>query len=125
MAAANHTIAVLAPEETPEGRGRIIHALTTARDLIEAEADVEIFFEGIGVTCLTAFHKRDNPFTQAYGELFDEVRPSMAGTCDFCTRRRFGAEEGAAALGIPIIGGEDRHHSLAPLLDAGTQLHTF
>ena len=122
---AKHAIVVLAPEETPEGRGRILHALTTARDLADTGADVEVYFDGIGVTCLTAFHVRDNPFTRNYAGLFDAVRPLIAGACDFCTRRRFDAVEGAEALGVAIVGGEDQHHSLAPLLAAGYELHTF
>ena len=125
MANTKHAIVILAPEETPEGRGRILHALTTARDLASANADVEIYFDGIGVTCLTAFHVRDNQFTQNYSGLFESIRPLIRGTCDFCTRRRFDAAEAAAALDVAIVGGEDQHHSLASLILNGCQIHTF
>ena len=115
----------MAPEETPEGRGRILHAFTSARDLTAAGASVEVYFEGAGVTCLTAFHAADNRFTQHYAGLFDEVRPLIAGACDFCTRQRFEAEPAAAALGIEMVGGEDQHHSLADLVLRGYEVHTF
>jgi len=120
-----HAIIVMAPEETPEGRGRILHAFATARDLAAAGADVEIYFDGIGVTCLTAFHARDNRFTENYGPLFDAIRPLIAGACDFCTHRRFDATAGAAAFGIATAGGIDEHHSLASLLLDGRHVHTF
>jgi len=120
-----YAVVVLAPEETPEGRGRILHAFTTARDLAAGGADVEVYFDGIGVTCLTAFAARDNPFTQNYGDLFDEIHPLIAGACDFCARRRFDAGSAADALGTGFLGGTDQHHSLAPLLLDGVSVLTF
>lgn len=120
-----HAIVVLAPEDTPEGRGRILHALVTAQGLSKAGENVEVYFDGIGVTVLTAFMERNNRFTENYGPLFDSILPLIAGACDFCTRRRFEATEAAAAFGVPTLGGEDQHHSLAPLLAAGTSVTTF
>jgi len=125
MPDARYAIVVLAPEDTPEGRGRILHAFTTARDLAAAGAHVEVYFDGIGVTCLTAFHARDNEFTRHYGELFESIQPYIAGTCDFCTRVRFDAVEGARAFGVDVVGGEDQHHSLAGLTLSGYQVQTF
>lgn len=120
-----YAIVVLAPEDTPEGRGRILHAFTTARDLAAAEHEVAVYFDGIGVTCLTAFQQRDNQFTQHYSELFDEIRPLISGACDFCARRRFDAADAAAALGVDFLGGEDHHHSLASLLLDDVTVTTF
>ena len=123
--AGQHIIVVLSPEDTPEGRGRILHALVTAQGLAEAGEEVEVHFDGIGVTVLTAFMERDNRFTENYGPLFDSIRPLIAGACDFCTRRRFEASEAAAAFDVPMLGGEDKHHSLASLLAAGASVTTF
>ena len=120
-----HAIVVLAPEETPEGRGRILHALTTADGLANRNETVQVFFSGIGVTCLPAFVERNNQFTQNYGDLFDSVLPSVAGACDFCARRRFDSAAAAAELGVDVVGGEDRHHDLAELLIDGWQVTTF
>ena len=120
-----YAIVVLAPEETPEGRGRILHAFTTARDLAASGSDVAIYFDGIGVTCLTAFHERSNQFTRHYGELFDEIRPLIAGACDFCARKRFDAAGASVALGVDFVGGADQHHSLAPLLLEDVTVSTF
>jgi hypothetical protein len=121
----DYAVVVLAPEETPEGRGRILHAFTTARDLAASGASVAIYFDGIGVTCLTAFHARDNQFTSHYGPLFDEVRPLIAGACDFCARGRFDATDAVGAFGIEFLGGDGRHHSLAEVLLNGATVVTF
>lgn len=120
-----HAIVVMAAEETPEGRGRILHAFYTARDLAKNGETVAVFFDGIGVTCLTAFTERSNPFTKNYGPLFDEVLPLVAGACDFCARRRFDAADAADSLGISLLGGEDHHHSLAGLPVDSWQITTF
>jgi hypothetical protein len=123
--AGRHAVVVISPEDTPEGRGRILHALVTAQGLSEAGEEVEVHFDGIGVTALTAFMERDNRFTESYGPLFDSIRPLITGACDFCTRRRFEASEAAEAFDVPLLGGEDQHHSLASLLMAGATVTTF
>ena len=120
-----HVIAVMAPEATAEGRGRIVHALHTARELANRNQKVGVVFAGIGVTCLSAFAARDNPFTQNYGELFDAVLPLVGGACDFCARNRFDAADAARSLGVDLIGGEGRHHDLAELLGNGWTVTTF
>lgn len=125
MANSKHAVVVLAPEETPEGRGRILHAFVTARDLAAAGATVEVYLKGIGVTLLPALAAPDNPFTTNYTPLFEQVRPLIKGTCSFCTRNRFDSTGGAEALGIEILGGDGQHHSLAPLLLDGYEVHTF
>jgi hypothetical protein len=42
-------IIVLADAETPVDRGRMIHALTAVKELKDANDDVQLIFEGIGV----------------------------------------------------------------------------
>jgi hypothetical protein len=120
-----HAVVILAPEVTPEGRGRILHAFYTARDLAQQGVTVEIYLDGIGVTILTAFAEPDNTFTTNYTPLFNEIRPLIRGTCDFCSRKRFDASAGAEALGVPFKGGDGEHHTLAPLIQDGYQVHTF
>ncbi len=125
MVDSKHVVVVLAPEETPEGRGRILHAFYTARDLAGEGATVGIYLDGIGVTVLPAFANPDNPFTTYYTPLFEEVRPLIKGACDFCARKRFDSASAAEALGVPMVGGEDEHHSLAQLILEGFQVHIF
>lgn len=121
----SHAVVVLAPEDTPEGRGRILHAFHTAQELAELGHETRVFFAGVGVTCLTAFETRDNQFTRNYGDLFDSILPLVAGACDFCARRRFDAAAAAEHWGIKLVGGKDRHHSMAKLLSDSWVVTTF
>lgn len=117
-----YAIILMAPEETPDGRGRLLHAFTTARDLKDAGADVEFSFDGIGVECLTAFHTKDNPFSEHYVELFDQVR-GISKACGVCAKH-FGTDDAAAALGIELVSHE-HHRSLARFLLDGYRVVTF
>ena len=123
MSETNYTIALYAPEETADGRGRLLHAFTTARDLAESGARVSVFFDGIGVECLTAFHEKTNPFTQHYVKLFDAIQP-FAQACHVCAKH-FGADQAATALGVELVGGEDEHRSLALAAINGETILTF
>jgi predicted peroxiredoxin len=115
-------IVLMAPESSPDGRGRLLHAFTTAIDLIEAGAEVEFFFDGIGVECITAFHEKANPFSDHYSKLFEQVLPH-AKACGVCTKH-FGAEEAARKVGVELVS-HDRHRSLAHFALAGTSILTF
>lgn len=112
-------------EEHPGGQGRMVHALSAAKAFKDAGEDVTIWFHGIGVGWLTAFAEANDRFTQNYGPLFAEVSDVIAGTCNFCTTRRFDATEGANQLGVAIVGDDGQHHSVADLAVAGYSVITF
>ena len=112
-------------EGNPGGQARLLHALSAARDFADAGEEVGIWFHGVGVTWLAAFTARYDQFTRNYASLFDNVRANIAGACDFCARTRFGAAEAAEKLGVPIVGGDGRHHTVAALTADGYQVLTF
>jgi hypothetical protein len=112
-------------EGSPGGQGRMIHALTAAKALKNAGEEVTIWFHGLGVTWLSAFDARYDAFTRHYGPLFDELRDTLGGTCNFCTVKRFGTAESAERLGVPVVGPDDEHHSIADLIGDGRQVFTF
>ena len=112
-------------EPNPGGQGRMVHALSTVKAFKEAGEDVTLWFHGIGVTWLAAFDSRYDPFTRRYGPLFDEVRDAIGGACDFCVKQRFGVRESAEHLGVPIVGGDGQHHTLAALALDGWEVLTF
>ena len=112
-------------EGNPGGQARLLHALSAAKDFADAGEEVGIWFHGVGVTWLAAFTARYDQFTRNYTSLFDSVRGNIAGACDFCARTRFGAAEAAENLGVPIVGGDGRHHTVAALTADGYQVLTF
>ncbi len=117
-------LVVMADSETPEGRGRMTHALHVAQELKEAGDEVRLIFDGIGVKWLDAFARRDHPFTQAYGPLFDAIREDIAGACDFCSTR-FEVREQVLGQGYALLGEEGKHHGLRDWIAEGYQVLTF
>jgi hypothetical protein len=111
-------------EPTPGGQGRMVHAMTAARDLNAAGHDVTLWFHGIGVMWLGTMDGQSDAFARHYQGLFDEVRGLIGGACEFCTAKRFGTTGGAERLGVPLVGGDD-HHSIAALIAEGRQVITF
>jgi hypothetical protein len=112
-------------EGNPGGQGRMVHALSTVKDLQDGGADVSLWFHSIGVTWLAAFDVRYDAFTRHYGPLLDDLRSSIGGARDFCTNKRFGVGESAGRLGVPTVGGESEHHTIAALALDGWQVLTF
>lgn len=122
---AGFDLVVQSASDTPEGRGRMVHALKTAQELQASGADVGLYFHGIGVTWLAAFATRTDQFTENYGPLFDGVLRTIAGACDFCAAVRFDVAEAAESLGVALLGGTGEHHTVAQLLSQGRQVVTF
>ena len=112
-------------EANPGGQGRMLHALKTVQELKAAGVPVGMFFQGIGVQWLTAFDERTDKFTQHYGPLFDEVRDTIGGACNYCAATRFGAGDAVAHLGVPLLGQPGDHHSVGALIAEGYQPIVF
>lgn len=111
-------------DPTPGGQGRMVHAMTAARDLAAAGENVTLWFHGIGVLWLSAMDGQSDAFARHYDALFNEVRDLIGGACEFCTVKRFGAAPGAERLGVTLHGGDD-HHSIAALVAEARQVIVF
>ena len=109
----------------PEANGRMVHLLKSAATFRDAGEDVAIHFHGAAVNWTGAFREREDRFTQAYGELFDEITPLIAGACNFCTKVRFQQTAAVDALGLAYLGEEGGHETAADLVLAGKQVLTF
>jgi len=118
-------IVILTDSDTPEGRGRMVHALYTANELKAAQDDLKIVFDGIGVKWLEAFAKRDHPFTQHYGPIFDAVQDKIYGACNFCSKERFNVGDSVQEHGYSFLGQDGKHHGLRELIVDGYQIITF
>ena len=118
-------IVVSAASDTPEGRGRMVHALYSAKEFKEAGDDVKLIFDGIGVTWLEAFAKRADRFTEHYGPTFDEVKDTIMGACNFCASVRFDINETIQSEGYPLLGQDGGHHSFRDLVADGYQIITL
>ncbi len=110
---------------SPEANGRMVHLLTTAADLRDAGDEAAVYLHGAGVNWAAAFAAREDRFTQHYGDLFDDVKPLIAGACNFCANVRFGQAEALAQLGIGTVGEDGGHHTVADIVVRGDRLVTF
>ena len=118
-------IVVLAASDTPEGRGRMVHALYSAKEFRDAGDAVKLIFDGIGVTWLKAFAKREDQFTQHYGETFDAVKDTIMGACNFCASVRFDINDTIQSEGYTLLGPDGGHHSFRDLIADGYQIITL
>ena len=111
----------------PQGRGKVAHAITNALALKEAGHEAKIYFEGQGVEWLSLFQKREDKFTQHYGERFDQAREAglLGGTCNFCTCVRFKVADSAEAYEVPLYGEDGQHGDLVGLITEGWQILSF
>jgi hypothetical protein len=109
----------------PEGQGRMLHAMYSAKDLKASGAEVKVLFDGIGVKWLSLFDSRPDKYTQNYGQLFDEIKDTIGGACNFCASVRFGAGDAAKKLNVPLLGEGEDHQSIARLALNGYQIITF
>lgn len=108
-----------------EANGRMVHLLKTAEALSELGDDVAIYLHGAGVNWATAFAVREDRFTENYGDLFDKVKPLIAGACNFCANVRFGQAEALGELDIGFVGTDGAHHTAADIIRSDARILTF
>ena len=120
-----YAILVTSASDTPEGRGKMIHALLTGRDIIANGSEVKYLYQGIGVTWLKEFNIREHPFTTHYGHVFDEMKEHIMGACNFCSNGRFEVGDHVREMGIDFVGEEGDHFAVGDLVSQGYQLLSF
>jgi len=113
-------IVVFSEIVTHEGLGRVINALQTAREFKEAGDEVQIIFDGGGVTAAVALADPADKRHQVYAQVADKV----AGLCRYCAKA-FGAYEKAEELGLRFLSEYHQHPSLRARVAAGYQIITF
>ena len=112
-------IVVLADAETAGDLGRVVNALTTAKEFKEAGDEVTIVFDGAGTKWIPKLldgHK--------YSDLYGEVRDKIAGACEYCSKA-YGVREGVESAGIELLGEYEQHPSLHRYASDGYQVITF
>lgn len=112
-------------EDHPGGQGRMLHALQAAAEFRSAGVDVALWFHGIGVEWLAVFEARSDRFAEVYGPLFDSVRDVVGGACEFCAAKQFKVDGSATALGVPLVGGANEHHTIAHLVADGYEVVVY
>ena len=117
---AKAAIVVLADTESSGDLGRVVNALTTAKELKEAGDEVTIVFDGAGTKWIKALSSKEHK----YAPLFDSVKDRIAGACDYCARA-FGVRREVESAGVPLLSELEQHPSIRTLLVEGYEVITF
>lgn len=113
-------IVVLADTETAGDLGRVVNALTTAKEFKDADDDVAIVFDGAGTKWIPELSDTNHK----YSELFGEVRERIAGACAYCSKA-YGVRDGVESAGIALLDEYEHHPSLHGYASDGYQVITF
>jgi hypothetical protein len=113
-------IVIFATTESAESNARVINGFMTAKEIIEADGEVEVIFDGKGVESAIEFADPDHRMHKLYGQVQDHI----TGVCKFCARS-YGVLEQAEELGIPLVDEWKQHPSLYKRIKAGVQVLTF
>ncbi len=113
-------IIVLADGETHESLGRLVNALTTAKEFKENKDEVQLIFDGGGTKGLAEIMQ---PTHKAYS-LYQAIQDRVTGACSYCAGA-FGVKSALQAKNIRLLDDYAQHPSLRTLVAKGFQLITF
>jgi len=113
-------IVVLAAGDSPESLGRVVNALMSAREFKDGGDEVTVVFDGAGTIAAGAF----GASAHDYNELFEAVRDTMAGACEYCSGA-FGVKEEVQQVGIELLDEYKGHPSVKKLVERGYEVVTF
>jgi hypothetical protein len=111
---------VFADTETREGMGRVVNALTTAKEFKEAAVDAVVIFDGAGTKWVAELSRDDHK----YHGLFDEVRDVVGGACSYCAAA-YGVKEQVEQIGVELLEEYEGHPSVRRLIGDGYAVVTF
>jgi hypothetical protein len=113
-------IVILADTESNEGLGRMVNALTVAKEFKEEDHDVTVIFDGAGTKWVGELSDPEHK----YNKHFESVKDEVEGACAYCARA-FGVKEEVQESGVELMGEFEGHPSLANLVSEGYQVITF
>jgi hypothetical protein len=117
---AKGAIVVLADTESREGLGRLVNALTTAKEFAESGDEVSIVFDGAGTKWIPALEAEEHK----YHGLYASVRDRIAGACDYCAGA-YGVKAEVEAAGVTLLDEYAQHPSIRRFVAGGYAVITF
>ncbi|MCA9077606.1 MAG: hypothetical protein KDA93_21450 [Planctomycetaceae bacterium] len=113
-------IVILADTEGGESLGRIVNALTAAKEFKEAGDDVQVIFSGTGTRWVGLLAQPDH---NLHG-LYAEVKDVIAGACGFCAGA-FEVADAVQAAGVCMLEDYGSNMSYRQLMSDGYQVLMF
>jgi hypothetical protein len=117
---AKAAIVVLADTETSGELGRVVNALTTAKELKAEGDEVAVVLDGAGTKWIPEL---SDP-AHRYHDLLEAVGDRISGACAYCAKA-YGVREGVKESGVKLLDEFDQHPRLRGYLADGYQVVTF
>jgi hypothetical protein len=114
------TIVVLSEMNDHGDTARVVTALKTVKDFRRAGDEVELIFDGGGVTAAVMLADPTNRLHHLYSEVEDRV----SGVCRYCANA-FHVSEQAEKEKLPMLAEFDQHPSLRKRVQDGYEVITF
>lgn len=111
---------VFADTDTREGLGRVVNALTTAKEFKEAGDKAVVIFDGAGTKWIPELSREDHK----YHGLFEDVRDVVGGACSYCAGA-YGVKDQVEEIGVRLLEDYEGHPSLRSLVNDGYAVVTF
>jgi hypothetical protein len=114
------SVVLLAGTDLHSDLARTLNALALVKEAKEAGDDVELIFDGAGVSWIPELN---NPEHKLHG-MFNGVKDRIAGACEFCAGA-FDVKEEVREAGIRYLSEFEGHPSLRKRVAEGYQIVTF
>ncbi len=113
-------LVILADTDTPEGLGRAVNALTSAKEFRDAGDDALIVFDGAGTKWVAELSDPEHQ----YHQLLADTQDLVEGACAYCSSA-FGVREQVEQSPVPLLEEYEGHPSLRRLISDGYEVVTF
>lgn len=114
------SVVVMADTESHADLGRVLNALTLVKEAAEAGDQTELVFDGAGVKWIPELHNPEHKLNP----VFEKVRDSIAGACEFCANA-FEVKEGVRTADVKFLSEFEGHPSLRQRVEDGFEVVTF
>lgn len=113
-------IVILTDTEGGEALGRVVNALTAAKEFKEAGDNVKVIFSGTGTKWVGQLAQSDH---NLHG-LYQGLNGQIAGACGFCAGA-FGVADAVKSAEVCLLEDYGSNMSYRQLISDGYQLLTF
>lgn len=114
------SVVILAGTEQHSDLARVLNALELTKEAKEAGDEVELVFDGAGVSWIPELENPEHKLHKVYTSVKDRV----AGACEFCVNA-FDVKEAVRGSGIRLMSEYEGHPSLRQRVANGYEVITF
>jgi hypothetical protein len=113
-------VVLLADTDTHEAMGRMVNALTSAKEFIDGGDGAVVIFDGAGTKWVPELESEEHRYHRIYTELADHI----VGACSYCAKA-FGVKDEIEASSEELLSDYKGHPSLHTFASDGYQVLTF